>query len=178
MIEFIELVEVLRTENTNTPREILIQTADWLLLWLDASINVRMYGSIVLDPKTMNRVENPKLKINEKAEKAMNKKPLCEVRRRRAVAAMEASVEAEIEEAKKNETHGNGNCQTQRDDDTDPAAIPGGGKGDCAGGRGGRPLDGKDKRKNMGQGRKKGVSAIPQHLRTGDHKRRVDASEN
>lgn len=92
---YLELVRILSEDNRQQPIEHIHAVADWLLLWVDASQNVRTYGSVALDPKTMNRVENPKLKVKEKAEKALFKKPLDRIDKRRALAEMgETDVEA------------------------------------------------------------------------------------
>ena len=161
MIDIERLVELLRAENPAASRDHILAVADWLLLWADASRNVRRFGSVVLDPKTANRIENPKLKIKEKAEKALFKKPLSEVRRRNAMRALEESIE---EEAKDENGAGERGTEELRERDeavgADPNAVrdDGGAAGDPD------PMDGHRQRKKVvkiGPPRKSRLPKIP-----------------
>jgi hypothetical protein len=96
MIDFYTVLSSLADENTNEEPMKLQSLADWIIIWADASANVRKNGSIVLDPKTANVVENPKLKIKERAEKAMFGPALREVTRRATAQLVADAIEAEV----------------------------------------------------------------------------------
>jgi phage terminase small subunit len=54
-------------QSRGTARDLAVQYADAYLEYVEASNNIREHGSIVLHPRTANPIENPYLKIRDRA---------------------------------------------------------------------------------------------------------------
>ena len=169
MISYQALLPGLREDNRNKPLGLLIYTADQLLIWWNAKIDVAHRGEVLGDKV------NPNVKVAKDAANLLFRKALGTITKEKAIRYLEDMMK-ETEDA----THGNGNKSgsPEHNDDTDPAAIPLDGGGDGANDRSVFPLHGVHERKKVAQGRKRGKSAIPEHLRPPNHKGRVDADED
>lgn len=98
MIDFYSVLASLADENQNGDPQVLQALADWLLIWTKASVDVRKNGLIVprLTKTGVAMVENPHLKIKERAEKAMNGKCFADIHRRATAQLVADAIEAEV----------------------------------------------------------------------------------
>lgn len=92
MIDFYSVLASLADENQQGDPAKLNMVANWMLIWADASADVRKNGSVL----KVDGSENPKLKVMERAEKALDRKSLECIHRRATAQLVADAIEAEV----------------------------------------------------------------------------------
>jgi len=95
---YLIVLEALEEDNPQEKYALLQACANWIVLHVHGTDNVRRYGAQVLHPKSGAPIENPWLKTISTAEKSLFGKSMAKIKKDNAFRALQEAMEEEKKE--------------------------------------------------------------------------------